>query len=379
MDEMKLTMKPANSLILLCAGGFLLITGCSKPEAPAEILRYVRVGVAQYQPAISATHYSGEVRARYETPLSFRVGGKLEQRRVDVGATVKRGDVLATLDPGDYRLNEAEAAAQLAAARAELSQAQKDLHHSEVLMEKKLFSEAGYERRQDDVRAAQARVAQAQSALGLNTRQTGYAELRADQAGVVTSIEAEAGQVLTAGQAVVRVASTDQIEVVISVAEGQSDSLRPGGEARVGLWAHPEHFYRGRIREIAPSADAQTRTFSVKISVTDPDERLHLGMTATVELVRTGSEPSVYVPLTALDKSGDEAALWVVDPATHTVQKKPVVLGGYEQTLALIRSGVAEGDLVVSAGVHKLLPGEKVRVLGADGALMADPVKAESK
>jgi multidrug efflux system membrane fusion protein len=379
MDDMKLIFQPAHRLVLLCAGGLLLTAGCSKPEAPSVAARYVRVSVAHYQPAVSATHYAGEVRARYESPLAFRVGGKLEQRRVDVGAVVKRGDVLATLDPADYRLNEAETSAQLTAARAELSQAQKDLHHSEVLLEKKLFSEAGYERRQDSLRAAEARVARLQSALGLNARQTAYAELRADQPGVVTSVEAEAGQVLNAGQAVVRLARTDQVEIVINVVEGQCDNLRPGGEARVSLWAYPGHFYNGRIREIAPSADPQTRTFSVKISVINPDELLRFGMTATVELSLNGAEPWVDVPLTALDKTGDTAALWIVDPVSHAVQKKPVMLDSYENTLAHVRSGVAEGDLVVSAGVHKLLPGEKVQVLGADGVLAVEPGAVESK
>lgn len=364
------------------AYGFLLMAaltaGCSKPQAPTDTSRYVRVDVAHYQPAVSATHYAGEVRARYETPLAFRIDGKLEQRRVDVGAVVKRGDLLATLDPVDYRLNEAEAAAQLAAARAELSQVQKDLRHSEALLEKNLLSEASYERRQDSVHAAEARVAQAQSALGLNTRQTAYAELRADQSGVVTSVEAEAGQVLASGQAVVRLARTDQIEVVISVAEGLRDNLRQGGEARVSLWAYPGHFYAGRIREIAPAADAQTRTFSVKISVTNPDEALRFGMTATVELINNGADAWVNVPLTALDKNGDEAALWIVDAATHTVQKKPVQLDSYENTLAHVR-GVAEGDLVVSAGVHKLSPGEKVQVLDSDGKPVIEQGEVDSK
>jgi membrane fusion protein, multidrug efflux system len=363
-------MKPISRFArpLSChACGFLLLSsltaGCSKPETPTDTTRYVRVSVAHYQPAVIATHYAGEVRARYESPLAFRVDGKLEQRRVDVGALVKRGDVLATLDPVDYRLNEAEASAQLAAARAELSQAQRDLHHSEVLLEKKLYSDAGYEQRQDSLRAAEARVAQMQSALGLNTRQTAYAELRADQSGVVTAVEAEAGQVLTAGQAVVRVARTDQVEILINVAEGQRADLRQGGEARVSLWAYPGHFYSGRIREIAPSADAQTRTFSVKISVTNPDELLHFGMTTTVELIRNGSESWVDMPLTALDKSGDSAALWIVDPESNTVQKKPVQLDNFDGTLAHVRSGIAEGDRVVSAGVHKLLPGEKVQIV----------------
>ena len=324
--------------------------------------RPVRVATVAYASTRLEARYSGEVRARREPALSFQVPGKLAQRLADVGAAVKPGQLLATLDPPDYQFNQAGAAAQLKAAQAELSQAQNDLRHAENLLAQELASPAHVERRQDAARAAEARLAQAQAGLDVNTRKSAYTELRAGQAGVITAVAAEAGQVVAAGQTIFRLARADEKEVVINVPENRLEDLRAAGSIQASLWARPEVFYAAKVREIAPAADALLRTFTVKVAMLDADEAVRLGMTATVHVRRDEPRPVAWLPLTALTQQDGQATVWVVDAAL-AVHPRAVTLGGYDELNAKILGGVRDGERVVTAGVHKLLPGQKVRLL----------------
>ncbi|MDD1621913.1 MAG: efflux RND transporter periplasmic adaptor subunit, partial [Methylococcaceae bacterium] len=204
-------------LIAAMIVGAIFLTACSESKTSELQPRPVRVVEVQYRQTATTARYSGEIRARHESPLAFQVGGKLMKRLVDVGAVVERGQLLATLDQADVRLDEAGAAAQLAAAEAELDQARKDIGHLANLQEKDLASSAALERRRDQVRSAAARVAALRASLGSYARKSAYAELRADRPGVITAVDAEPGQIVSPGQSIVRLAQTEEKEVVISV------------------------------------------------------------------------------------------------------------------------------------------------------------------
>lgn len=350
--------------MLLTAGVLgLLLAACSEPKPIVPAPRPVRVATVSYARVLADAHYSGEVKARHEPALSFQVTGKLAKRWVDVGAAVQAGQLLATLDPPDYQINQAGSAAQVRAAQAELSQVRKDLQHSANLLAKELTSPAHHERREDAVRTAEARLAQAQAGLDSSARKSAYTELRAEHPGVITAVEAEAGQVVAAGQTVFRLARTDEKEVAINVPENRLEALRSASSIQITLWAKPGVSYVGKLREISPGVDALIRTFTVKVSILGADEAVRMGMTATVHVQREEPRPVAWLPLTAVTQQGGQPTVWVVDPASQTVNPRAVSLCGFEDESAKIFDGVKAGEQVVTAGVHKLLPGEKVRLL----------------
>lgn len=276
---------------------------------------------------------------------------------------VRKDQVLSRLDPEDQRLSAEAARQQLRAARSDYQQAKADLQRYRGLFDKGFISAAEFDRRQTTFDTAAAHLEQATAQLGINRNQTAYTELRADHDGVVTAVQAEVGQVVSAGQPVIKVARLEEKEVAVNVPENRLAELRGAApEVDVTLWAVPGKVYKGRVREISPSADAVTRTYTVKVTVLDPEGTAQLGMTANVEL-REGARPEVArLPLTALFQKGAEPAVWVIDAKTQQVTLRPVQVGRYTQDYVTILSGLRDGELVVRAGVHKLTPGDKVRV-----------------
>ena len=340
-----------------------LAGGCNKPPQQPDVTRPVHVFAVSLASDEQEVTYTGDVRARWETALGFRVPGKIVARLVEVGQQVKTGQVLARLDPEDQKLSAEAAKQQLMAARSDFQQAKADLVRYKELVDKGFISAAEFDRRKTTYQTAAARLEQATAQLELNRNQTEYTTLRADHDGVVTAVLAEVGQVVSAGQAVVKTARLDEKEVAVNVPENRLVELRAAKDADVSLWASPGKIYKGRIREISPSADNVTRTYTVKVTVLDPDASVQLGMTANVRL-RGGLRAEVArLPLTALFQKGDEAAVWVIDPKTQQVTLKPVLVGRYTQDYVTVVSGLNDGDLIVRAGVHKLNQGEKVRIL----------------
>ncbi|MBI3530124.1 MAG: efflux RND transporter periplasmic adaptor subunit [Betaproteobacteria bacterium] len=345
---------------------FLLLAtvcaGCSdKPQATPEarLVNVVRVTIGSTN---SDVGYSGEVRPRYETNVSFRVAGKIVARNVEVGGLVKKGDVLARLDPEDQQLNARSAQSQLAAARSEYEQSKAELERYTDLYKKEFISKAEFDRRQNAYNVAKARLEQAQAQLAVTKNQTGYTELAADHAGVVTAILIEVGQVVAAGQTVMKLARTDDREVAISIPENRLSELSASKEIAISLWADPAKIYKGKAREVSPSADPVTRTYAAKISVLDADPAMKLGMTANVYLRGVQRTVAVMLPATALFQDNGHAAVWVVDKASSQVKLVPVEVGEYVEDKVAVLSGLNPGDMVVRAGVHKLFVGEKVRV-----------------
>ena len=352
------------------------LAGCDKPAPRTDDVRPVRVIQLAAGSGLEVVEFSGDVRPRYESRLGFRVGGKIVERKVDVGARVKRGQVLMRLDPQDLRLAEAQAQASLRAAETERDLAQADVKRHQELRARNFVSQAVLDTKQSALRAAQARVDAARAGLRGQSNQAGYANLEADADGVVTAIDAEVGQVVGAGTPVVRVARTDEKEVVIGIPESRVGQLRNVSTVSVRLWADRDRVIPGKIREVAPVADPATRTYTVKVAL-PPGLDVRLGMSATVELATRAAAgaAALRVPLSALVQNKGATSVWVVvkDRAgAAAVQLRKVEVAGQSGNDLLLSGGVQPGQTVVTAGVHLLKPGQKVRILTADVARRAD-------
>ena len=340
----------------------LALAACSRDPAPPEPIRAVKVltvGAANFE---STPEFAGEVKPRTESRLGFRVAGKLVRRQAELGQRVRAGEVLAQLDPQDLRLAADAAGAQLAAAQTNRELAAADLKRYAALKEQNFISGAELERRESSLKAAQAQFDQAQAQLSSQRNQAGYATLVADVAGVVTGVEAEPGQVVSAGSPVVRIAQDGPRDVVFAVPEDKIAMVRPGSDVSVRVWTDGKTL-AGKVREVSASADPVTRTFQVKVSIAGPDAPA-LGSTVTVlpqSLGHAGASV-IKLPTSALRQEGIGTAVWVLDPQSMTLKSQPVQVATADGNEAVIAAGLRPGMLVVSAGVHVLSPGQKVTV-----------------
>jgi multidrug efflux system membrane fusion protein len=349
--------------LLIALAGVALLAGCGRdaPPPPADI-RPVRAEQAGFQDSPRGTRYAGEVRARYETDLAFRVAGRVQTRTVEVGTAVRASQVIATLDPQDYALAASAARAQLTAAEAEAKLARQDLQRYIELRAQNFISQAELDRRRTSADAAQARVRQLRADAARQGNQQAYTRLTAPHAGVVTAISFEAGQVVAAGQPVAQLARTGELEVRIDVPENALDELRTAHALTIRLWSAPGKQYAGTLRELSPMADAASRTYSARVSFAKPDADVKLGMTATVE-VGQATAPSLSVAQTALFRVNGKPQVWVVDRRTGKVAARSVEIGALDGDRATIVSGLSAGEWVVTAGVHKIAPHQQVRLV----------------
>jgi len=351
-------MKQVLSLAALAA----VLAACGGNKTPTETVRPVLTQKVAAGAAASRDVYSGEVRARYETDLGFRIAGKILKREVDAGARVKKGQVLARLDPEDAKLAADAARAQTASAESDLALAKAELDRSAELLDKKFISQSAYDAKKNVYNAAQARHDQMKSQAAISTNQAGYTTLTADADGVVLVAMAEPGQVVTAGQAVLKLAHAGEKDVVLNAPEGQLARFRVGEDVAISLWADPQKVFRGRIREVAGGADAVTRTYTVKVAAIDPPPTAYIGMTANVHFAPTIDAGLTLLPLGAIAGDRDAPAVWIVDPKTSAVQLRRVKLGAFREDGATVLEGLAPGEVVVTAGVHKLRAGQVVRL-----------------
>ncbi|MEP6966351.1 MAG: efflux RND transporter periplasmic adaptor subunit [Polaromonas sp.] len=347
--------------VLSVAGAAFLLAACSRPAPPEEPVRAVKV-IMIGSSGISATHeYAGEVRARVESRLGFRVGGKIIKRQAELGQRVKAGQVLAQLDPQDYRLAFDAARAQVDAAATNRNLAAADYRRYKELKDQSFISGAELERRDATLKAAQAQLQQARSQLAVQGNQAGYAVLSADVSGVVTAIEAEPGQVVAAGAPVVRIAADGVRDVVFSVPEDKVAGIKVGAPVTMRVWAQTADL-KGRVREVAASSDPVTRTYAVKVSI-DASEPPPLGATVNVVMPVAGAgAPVIKLPTSALRQDGQATAVWVLDKASMTVRSQVMQLATADGNEAVVAAGLQPGMLVVSAGVHVLSPGQKVTI-----------------
>ncbi|HEX5393958.1 MAG TPA: efflux RND transporter periplasmic adaptor subunit [Rhodocyclaceae bacterium] len=330
---------------LICSAA-LILSACSQPVPPPALPTLVKAVTVGSEANAGGREYSGEVRARHETQLGFRLGGKIIARLVDAGATVKAGQILARLDGADTAQQQIQADAQRILAEAEL-QRYRDLKQKNFISQSAL-----------DSKEATFKSAAAQAALAHN--QSAYTALTADKDGVIAAVLAEPGQVVAAGQGVMRLAQNGEREVAVNIPEDAIAGLKPGAEAEVTLWADGNRVLKGRLRELAPAADPATRTYPARISLPDANSQMPLGLSATVRF-RTAATGIVAIPLTAVFQQGQQTAVWIIGK-DEVVTLRPVTIARYGDRDAFVTAGLAVADRIVGAGVHKLHEGEKVRL-----------------
>lgn len=338
----------------------VLASACSPPPAVPASPPTVLVRSMAAAGAVDAVQvYTGEVRARVETDLAFRIGGKLIERRVDAGTVVARGAELARLDPLDARLAASAAAAGVAAAEAELTLARSEFERARELQGRQFISASALDARRTALSAAEMRLRQMRAQASTAGNQERYTVLSADADGVVTASLAEAGQVVAAGQPVLRLARPDEREVLIHVAENRARAFPPGTPAQVRPWAEPAREYAGRVREVSPAADAATRTYALRVAVPAADDALALGATASVAFARTDLA-GVLLPLAAVSESDGQASVWVVD-ANQRARRLAVEVAEWREDGALLRAGLPADARVVLSGGLRLVEGAEVR------------------
>ena len=329
-----------------------------KAEAPRPV-RYMQVGLTSVS---DISYLPGEVRPRFEQRYGFRVAGKIARRLVDVGQEVKAGQVLAMLDSQDVLPAISAQAAQVEVAKTDFKLQQSELKRQQELRDKGFVSSAALERQAATSEASDARVKAAQSQLASAQTGLNFQTLRADKAGVVIAVDAEAGSVVSAGQSVVRVAQSGEKEIIVNVPERAVGLLKTAKGFAANFDAIPGKLYAAKLRELSPAADAASRTYTARLSIIGADDALKLGMSANVRL-DLGAAEAIVVPNTALYTRDSATRVWLVDRATETVSAVEIKTG--ESTYDGIRvvSGLKPGDLVVTAGANLLRSGQKVRLL----------------
>jgi len=348
------------------------LVGCSKPEPVPEPVRAVRTMSVSAGTATGEHEFAAEVRARTETRLGFRVGGKMVSRQVEAGQRVKAGQVLAQLDAGDLRLSQeaAAAAAQAAATQYELAAA--EFKRFQDLQAQGFISAWELERRETSLKATRAQAEQARAQAEVQRNQAGYAALTATAAGVITAVEAEPGAVLAAGAPVMRLAHDGPRDAVFAVPEDGVNAVRAllgrKDALKVRAWGSTTTL-AATVREVAAAADPATRTFQVKADLGAAS--VQLGQTLTVAIALPPRPGMTKLPLTAVMQQQGQTAVWVVDPAAMTVKVQPVVVAGAEGNEVIVASGLTPGQVVVTAGVHVLTPGQKVKFYAAPTATAA--------
>ncbi len=346
----------ASTAALAASGASASATPQAKPE-PVRPVRTIRVAAGSLDDALILP---GDVRPRHEQRHAFRVGGKVAQRLVEVGQTVKAGQVLAVLDSADVLPAIAAQRAQVDAARTDEALQQAELKRVRELKDNGFLSGAALERQEALTQAAQARHAASRSQLAQVNNGLTFQTLRADRTSVVVGIDAEVGSVVAAGQSVVRVAQVGEKEIVIAVPERSVAALKAAKTIVAMADAVPGKVIEATLRELAPSADAASRTYAARLSLRNPDPALQWGMSATVR-VSLSDKPSIVVPTSALYTRDATPRVWVVDPATSTVQPVPVTLGASRDDGVVIAQGLKGGEVVVTAGANLLQPGQKVK------------------
>lgn len=337
----------------------LSLTACDKPIEPLQPPRPALVNIVGASSVHGSMVLVGEVRSRYEANLGFRINGKIIERKVEVGSLVKKGQVLARLDAADTQLSAAAAVADVRAAEASHALAQAELARQRILFDKKFISASALDMREAELKTAHARLQQVKARADVSNNQSRYAALVADRDGIVTQIHAEPGQVVEAGVMVAQVVDTQQIEVLVAVPESRMQGLKIGDQVSIKLWADRAKTYSGEVREIAPAANAATRTFDVRVTIKNADDAIKLGMTAGVSFGQLVST-EIIIPSTALTQHQGKASVWVID-ARGTATPRQVIAGAYSEVGVVITNGLQAGEMVAIAGVHTLISGQKVK------------------
>jgi multidrug efflux system membrane fusion protein len=337
-----------------------LLVACDKPvEAPPPPRPALVMKVTGHA---TDTEMSlvGRVQPRYESAQGFRIGGKIIERRVDIGAKVSKGQVLARLDATDSHLDVAAAAADVAAAQASHALAVAEVTRQRQLFAKKFISASALDIHEAELKASGARLAKVQAQANISGNQSQYTTLTADRDGVVSFIQAEPGQVVAAGAVIVKIADTRTVDVVVAVPESRMSEVKLHAPVYLKLWADQKKLYTGVIREIAPEADPATRTFNVSITLENADTSVKFGMTAGVLFPAPENAGGVVVPSRAVTASSGKSQVWVL-LENNTVHARDVETGAFREDGVVIRSGLNAGETIAVAGVHTLIENQLVR------------------
>lgn len=345
-----------NKLILMSIG--LLLAACQKPAEPIPPPRPALVVLAGESAANNAMVLVGEVKSRYESNQSFRIGGKIIERKVEVGSQVKKGQVLARLDATDTNLSAQAASADVRAAEASYSLAQAEVERQRTLFNKKFISASALDLREAELKTSAARLQQVKAQAAVSGNQSRYTTLIADREGVVTQIHAEPGQVVEVGAMIAQIVDTKQIEVQVAVPESKMAKLKVGDKVTIKLWADRAKTYFGQVREVAPAADSATRAFDVRVTISDVDEAVKLGMTAGVRFAEDDAN-EIIIPLTALTEINGKNTVWVIDK-NNMANPRDVTIGQFTEAGVVIKSGLQSNEMVVIAGVHTLIKNQQV-------------------
>ncbi|ENU21547.1 hypothetical protein F993_03468 [Acinetobacter proteolyticus] len=350
-------MNQINRIILgLLIVSSVLLSACQKETPKTEEIPYVMVT----QPSrnhVDQKSYAGDVQARQQTALAFRVGGQITERYVDVGDRVKVGQVLAKLDVKDAQLQMNAAKAQLQSAEAAAKIAAEEYQRYQQLLPVNAVSRSQFDAVKNQYESAQASLQQARSNYEVSSNQTGYNQLISNKNGVITQRQIEIGQVLAAGQAAYQLAIDGEREVVFGVPEQAVSTIKVGQPAWVTLWSQPDARFAAKVREVSPAAD-QSRTFTVKVSLLEGQSSIQLGQSARVFFVAQDSNV-LSVPLSSVTANDQQAYVWVVN-ANQSIRKVPVTLGTYGRDSVPVVSGLKATDWVVVGGVHLLRDQQKI-------------------
>ena len=340
------------------------VMGCDKPAPPTPQARPVRIVTVERRAEGETVSLTGQIRAKDQVSLAFRLDGRMTQRPVNVGDVLKAGQVVAQLDPQNQQNALRSAQANLSSTEAILTQARLTFGRQQKLLADGWTTHAKFDEAEQALKTAAAQVDSARAQLRIAEDQLSYTTLLADAPGVVTAVGAEPGEVVRAGEMIVQLARQGGRDAVFDVPE-QLIRMGPRNPlVQIALTNDPTVHATGRIREVAPQADPATRTFQVKVGIIDPPEALRLGATVTGS-IKLAPPPGVEVPASALTEANGRPAVWVVDPRSLTVSLRNVDILRYDPTSVVIAQGLKTGDIVVTAGVQTLHPGQKVRLLGA--------------
>lgn len=352
-------------MLLLWAGSAALVSGCG-PETQAEAPqpRPVRTVTVTKQASGETVALTGQIHAQNEAGLGFRISGRMIERPANIGDQVQTGQILAKLEPLDELNALRSAQAFLTAARAKLTRDRNDFERQQTLLRQGHTTRARFDQAEKQLQAALSGVEDAEARLKIAQDRVSFTELKADAPGVITATGADRGEVIQVGQMIVQIARQEGKDAVFDVPAQVIQTAPPDPDIVVALITDPNLRSIGHVREVAPQADPVTRTFQVKVGLTDPPTAMRLGSTV-IGTLRLEGAPGIEIPASALTSSNQQPAVWVVDPASKTVSLRTIHVARFELARVTVESGLTPNDIVVTAGVQALRPGQKVRVNGS--------------
>lgn len=347
--------------VLMVLAAMLWLQACEKPVEPVSPARPALVMVIDHKADVDDADMVlvGEIKPRYESNQSFRVEGKIVARLAEVGDVVKKGQLLANIDATDSELSAQVANADVLAAQARYALAKAEVERKRKLVEKAFISQSALDADEAELKTTFAVVKQAIAQAAVANNQSQYTMLRADRDGVITMINAEPGQVVQIGERVVQIVDVKQVDALVAVPESRIDNIHIGDRVAIKLWANPTKEYKGKVREITPTANEATRAFDMRVELIDADEQVKFGMTAGV-IVNHHSPHKLIVPTSAVTQQEGQAIVWVID-AQQVAQRRPVEIGPFTEKGIEVLSGLSVGEMVAIAGVHTLVQGQKVK------------------